>query len=600
MARRLQNAAAMFARLARGPAALISLALVVALAACGAEVDIEDGVDASFGGGKADSAVADGTPEARGVLALVNDPAVDVAMLDHDAGLSARAAKNIIAHRDGASAEAADDDRYDTLAELDAVPYIGPAALEALVEYARETGRIVAAARIDVVFSPQPAVSAHTARVAAWIRGAQRSVDIAMYSLSDAEISAALADAVRRGVAVRMLFDTAAEDRKLDLAGRTSSKSGKLEAVGVDVRWVNKVLHHKLAIIDGPRDDAGRVATARLITGSGNWSFGGGQTYDENTLFIDAAPELARAYQREFDLLWSHSADFALAQPLPFVRSTADLSAAVADDPDARALFTSANYTVADGSTTFRIERTRTTVADQLVAAINRAQRSVYVASGHLRLRPVAEALVARKAALPSLDVRVYLDQQEYISASGHTAQLADLRACLATATTPATQWACTSRDFLFGKQVGDAGIPVRYKTYAYRWDVTYAVQMHHKFLIVDGTDLYTGSYNLSMNAEQSTFENVVHLGAGSYPTVVAAYVREFERLWTTGRSPDRLAALRAQISAASSTIPLVFDSMALDHAEVTALRALIRSRCPAVDSTEFRDNPPAHRTCTF
>lgn len=588
----------MLARPARGPAALISFAAIVALAACGAELDIEDSADASFGGGKADSAVADGTPEARGVLALVNDPAVDLAVLDHDAGLSARAAKNIIDHRDRGPG-AADDDRFDTLAELDAVPYIGPAALAALVDYARDTGRIVAAARVDVVFSPQPAASAHTARVAAWIRGAQRSVDIAMYSLSDADISAALADAVRRGVAVRMLFDTAAEDRKLDLAGRTSSKSGKLEAAGVDVRWVNKVLHHKLAIIDGPRDDAGRVATARLVTGSGNWSYGGGQIYDENTLFIDAAPELARAYQREFDLLWSHSADFALAQPLPFVRSTADLSAAVADDPDADALFTSPNYTIADGSTSFRLDRTRTTVSDQLVAAINRAQRSIYVASGHLRLRPVAEALIARKAAVPSLDVRVYLDQQEYISASGHTAQLVELRTCLTAATTPATQWACQSRDFLFGKLVGDAGIPVRYKTYAYRWDVTYAVQMHHKFLIVDGTDLYTGSYNLSMNAEQSTFENVVRLGAGSYPTVVAAYVREFERLWTTGRTPDRLAALRAQISAAS-TIPLVFDAMALDHAEITALRALIRSRCPAVDSTEFRDNPPAHRSCTL
>ncbi|MBK9034814.1 MAG: DUF1669 domain-containing protein [Myxococcales bacterium] len=581
---------------------LVSLlgALALMATACATERDIEDGEHDSFGGGKADGALADGTPEARGVLALVNDLAVDVDELDHAAGLSSRAAKNIIAHRDrGPGVE--DDDRFDDLAELDAVPYIGPAALAVLVDYARETGRIKAPASIDVVFSPQPSATAHTQQVAAWIRGAQRSVDIAMYSLSDAEVSAALADAVTRGVAVRFLFETAAADRKLDLARRLTSKSGKLEAMGVDVRWVNKVLHHKLAIIDGPRDDVSRAATTRLVTGSGNWSYGGTQIYDENTLFIEGSDELAIAYQREFDLLWDHSADFALAEPLPYVRSTADLAtaaAAITDDPDAAALFTSANYTVADGSTTFRIERTRTTVADALVAAIAQADRSIYIASGHLRLRPVAEALIARKQARPDLDVRVYLDQQEYISASGHTAQLADLEACLAGAATPATIWNCQSRDFLFGKLVGEAAIPVRYKTYAYRWDVTYAVQMHNKFMIVDGTDLYTGSYNLSMNAEQSTFENIVHLNAASYGAVIAAYTREFERLWSTGRAPDRLAALRATIATASS-VPLMFEPMALDHAEVTALKALIRSRCPSVDSTDFRTNPAAHRTCT-
>jgi phosphatidylserine/phosphatidylglycerophosphate/cardiolipin synthase-like enzyme len=565
----------------------VLFALVLAIGGCAADLDVEDAQDASFPDGKADGGLEEGSAEARGVLALVNDPGVAIDELDVAAGLSKRAAQNIVAARP-----------FDSLAELDAVAYVGPATLRALLAYAEETGRVVAPPTVDVVFSPQPAASAHTRRVAELIRGAEHSIDIAMYSLSDAEISDALEDAVDRGVAVRFLFETAAEDRKLPVAERGNSKSGRLERAGVDVRWVNKILHHKLAIVDGPRDDASRAATAALVTGSANWSYGGGQVYDENTLFIDDAPELAAAFQIEFDRLWAHAADFTLDTATPAVLSTADLSSGIADDPDAAALFTSRNFTVAAGSTTFRIVRTSTAVSDALVAAIGRAERSIHIASGHLRLRPVAEALIARKAARPDLDVRVYLDQQEFISASGHAAQVDEVEDCLAAATTDTQRWNCTARDFLFGKQVGDAGVEVRYKTYAYRWDYSYAIQMHHKFLVVDGAELFTGSYNLSMNAEQSTFENLVHLRGASHAPLVDAFEREFERLWTTGRDPDLLPGLRTTIGTAG-TIPLVFDSMALTWQEVSDLRALVRTNCAVVDSTEYRENPAAHKVCT-
>ena len=561
-------------------------ALVIAIGGCAAsDLDVEDGENAGFGG-KADGGLEEGSAEARGVLALVNDLAVGFEELDVAAGLSSRAARNIVEARP-----------FESLAELDRVPYVGPATLNQLLAYAEETGRVVELPRVDVVFSPQPASSAHTRRVAAMIRGAEHSVDIAMYSLSDAEISDALEEAVDRGVEVRFLFETAAADRKLPLAQRPNSKSGRLERAGVDVRWVNKILHHKLAIIDGPRDDAGRAATAELVTGSANWSYGGGQVYDENTLFIDDAPELAAAYQIEFDRLWAHAADFTLDTERPAVLSTADLSAGIPDDPDADALFTSRNFTVAAGSTTFRIDRSSTVVSDALVAAIERAEESIHVASGHLRLRAVAEALIARKAARPDLDIRVYLDQQEYISAWGHDAQVDDVEDCLDGATTDTQRWNCTTRSFLFGKQVGDAGIDVRYKTYAYRWDYSYALQMHHKFMIVDGAELFTGSYNLSINAEQATFENLVHLRGAAYAPVISAFEAEFERLWTTGRGPDLLPGLEDTITTASS-IPLVFDSMALTWDEVTELRALIRAHCTVVDSTEYREDPAAHRYC--
>ncbi|TNE86381.1 MAG: hypothetical protein EP330_21820 [Deltaproteobacteria bacterium] len=78
------------------------------------------------------------SPEAAGMLAFVNDPDVDVALLDDVVPLDQRAAKAIIAHRDGTDAMwgTADDDYFDTLRELDDTPFVGESALEAMFDYA--------------------------------------------------------------------------------------------------------------------------------------------------------------------------------------------------------------------------------------------------------------------------------------------------------------------------------------------------------------------------------------------------------------------------------------------------------------------------------
>lgn len=582
-------------RMQKASTLALAVATVLAPACATTDADIEDGANDSFLG-KSDS-IAEGSDEATAVLRLVNDPAVDVAELDVDAGLSSRVAKNIITARDGADAVpgTADDNRYDTLAELDAVPYVGPATLAQLLAYAKAQGLMPQKLHVDVVFSPQPATSTHTARIAELIRHAERSVDVAMYSFSDAGVAAALEDAVHRGVAVRFLFDTAQEDRKVaDLAARTGTKSGRLEKVGVDVRWVNKILHHKFVLVDGPRDDAARAATCHLVTGSANWSAGGAGIYDENTLFIDGSVELATRYQREFDLMWTHSRDFALASPIERDDSTA-LLAEPADDAGLDALFTSANFTVSGD--TFSAPWQNVKVSDALVAAIGRARTSIHIAEGHMRLRAVAEALIAAKAANPALDIKVQLDQQEYISATADSAQRAAVLSCLAAAgSDPHKIFDCTAKEFLFGKALVDAGIDVRFKSFAYRWDASYAVQMHSKYILIDGTDLYTGSYNLSMNSEQGTFENVIHLGP-ELADVIAKYEANFQAMRELGRADNALAALRQTIQTAS-TIPLVFAPLSLTYQEFADLRTLIRANCPVADSTDYRNNPSAHRFC--
>jgi len=575
--------------------------LLVTVPAC-VEDEVEDGEDDAFPSGKADGGIDEGSPEALGVLALVNDPGSTASKLKSGARVTIRVANNIVGHRDGADAVAgtADDDTFDSLTELDAIPFVGPATLNALLEHARARGLVQqTGARIDVVFSPQVAANSSNARIAKLIREAQHTVDVAMYSYSDAGISAALADAADRGVQVRFLFDTARDDKTLtDPAARASSKSGRIEADGIDVRYVNKILHHKFAIVDGPRDDAARAATAKVVTGSANWSSTGGTVFDENTLFVENSAEISASFQLEFDALWRGSREFTGPAPTQGQSLVAITPAQVPDEAGLGVLFTRANMKPggSDG-TTWSTNKDLLSVSDQFVAAIGRAQTSIHIASGHMRLRPVAEALIAKKQADPSIDISVYLDQQEFISVSGDNFQRAEVEDCEARATTSNAKRDCGYNDFLFSKALVDAGIDVRFKSYAYRWNHTYAVQMHSKYMIVDGKELISGSYNLSMNAEHATFENALHVSGPQFARLTDAFEQNFAAMWETGRADDLLSKLRTEIATAAN-IPLVFPSMALTYSEFDQLRVLIRSNCTLADSPEFRASPAAHKLC--
>jgi hypothetical protein len=109
-----------------------SLAATAACVTTGDEGgDTDDGVPSAV-------ALTMPAPDARRVLELVNDPGTDVALLDDTVKLDARAAKNIIAHRNGGDgvAPSADDHPFASLDELDAIAYVGDSALSKLEAYA--------------------------------------------------------------------------------------------------------------------------------------------------------------------------------------------------------------------------------------------------------------------------------------------------------------------------------------------------------------------------------------------------------------------------------------------------------------------------------
>src|SRR5262245_46073573 len=66
----------------------------------------------------------------------------------------------------------------------------------------------------DVIFSPRPMKESHLARIVSEIDRATTSLDIAMYSFSDAQVSDALARAVKRGVKVRFIFNDAGDHQR--------------------------------------------------------------------------------------------------------------------------------------------------------------------------------------------------------------------------------------------------------------------------------------------------------------------------------------------------------------------------------------------------
>ena len=84
----------------------------------------------------ADFGLDEQSPEVVELLAMVNVATYE--QLDIEARLNARAARQIIAHRSGpdGTEPSPDDNLFETLVELDQVPYVGPVALERLLGYA--------------------------------------------------------------------------------------------------------------------------------------------------------------------------------------------------------------------------------------------------------------------------------------------------------------------------------------------------------------------------------------------------------------------------------------------------------------------------------
>lgn len=122
------------------------------------------------------------------------------------------------------------------------------------------------------------------------IRTCKQTLDVAIFTLTNDKIAAAIEEAFNRGIRVRMIAD----DECCKMWG---SDCVKLASLGIDLKTDNKVIyhmHHKFAVLDN----------SVVITGSFNWTMQAVKFNQENILFYENKV-IASQYTKEFDRLWN-------------------------------------------------------------------------------------------------------------------------------------------------------------------------------------------------------------------------------------------------------------------------------------------------------
>ncbi|MDR3358036.1 MAG: phospholipase D family protein [Desulfovibrio sp.] len=130
---------------------------------------------------------------------------------------------------------------------------------------------------------------------------------------------------------------------------------------------------------------------------------------------------------------------------------------------------------------------------DLVLSAVSAAEQSILVAAYSFTSKPVAQALL--EASKRGVSVRVVADKK---SNSGRY----------------------TAVTFLANR-----GVPVRLNGH-------YAIH-HHKFMVIDGRHVQTGSFNYSAAAVNKNAENVLLIRDA--PELAGRYAAEWQRLWEEG-----------------------------------------------------------------
>ncbi len=144
---------------------------------------------------------------------------------------------------------------------------------------------------VESYFSPTDNT---TAQIVDEINSADFTLDIAMFTFINNDISDAVIAAHNRGVIVRCIIEN---------VGYIGSEYNNLINAGITVLSHDGVqydFHHKYCIIDAKHGDSNPT----VITGSHNWTNSAEEEYDENTLIIHY-PLICWQYLEEFGKRWT-------------------------------------------------------------------------------------------------------------------------------------------------------------------------------------------------------------------------------------------------------------------------------------------------------
>jgi phosphatidylserine/phosphatidylglycerophosphate/cardiolipin synthase-like enzyme len=322
-------------------------------------------------------------------------------------------------------------------------------------------------------------------RIAGFLNGAQKTLDIAIYDLRlaagpGATVFAAFEAAQKRGVVVRLMFN---HDHAQVIPVPPPPEVDwefidRLKVIGVLVKpipGVPDLMHHKYIV-----RDAG-LPQAAVLTGSTNWT-NDSWTREENALFTIASAEIAAAYLQNFEELWQ--------RPI------------VADS----GRFTAPWSTLADSTKVrpFFCPGRGLKLVHEMARSVSTAQKRIRICSPVITSGPILGAL-AEVVANPGPDISGVYD----------ATQMDEVQRQWATQAT--TSWKIAAFQTI-----------TKAVKFGSKRSIPYAKGsvhdfMHAKILIADDY-VYAGSFNLSHSGEQNA-ENVVLFQSEQVADLCAGYI---------------------------------------------------------------------------
>jgi phosphatidylserine/phosphatidylglycerophosphate/cardiolipin synthase-like enzyme len=313
--------------------------------------------------------------------------------------------------------------------------------------------------------------------VGGFLSGAAKSLDIALYDFALREATAdtivgTIREASARGVTVRLLYNVD-HAMPIPVPAPPQTNPALVTELGVPVKPISGVpnlMHHKFVVRDG----------ARVLTGSANWTEDS-WTREENVIAMVDSPDVAAAYTKDFEQLWSTER----------VEGSGafDTTEVRVDGAPVTPLFCPG-----------RAHR----LAHRIAAAIDRAQTRVRVCSPVITAGPILGTL-AEVAASRTVDLSGVFDETQMQEV------LAQWKA------SDQARWKIPA----FESLVSEAQFGGKRST---PWGPgTVHDFMHAKVTIADDV-VFLGSYNLS-HAGQQNAENMLEIHDGELADRLAAFI---------------------------------------------------------------------------
>lgn len=343
-------------------------------------------------------------------------------------------------------------------------------------------------------------------RVAGFLRPARSSLELALYDVRLPDPAGSIvADELRaadgRGVISRLLYNVDS-DRPSALHPPPRTRPEILAELPIDARAVPGIpdlMHHKYAVRDAEA----------VWTGSANWTIDS-WTRQENAIAIVESREIAQAFQRDFDELWSDQnvAHSGRVDPNPV---------------DVNGVQVTAWFTPGHGEQ----------LSHRIAAAIGASRHRVRIASPVITSGPILGTL-AELADKGGRDIAGVVDgpQTETVfqqwAGNGHTAWkiplLAAILSSLPFSAKPSTPWTpeLTVHDF-----------------------------MHCKLTVADDV-AFLGSFNLSRSGEQNA-ESVLEIRDAALADRLAGFVDEVRGGYPGAQIPAQSFTMTSSTPSASS-----------------------------------------------